>query len=50
MWQLSEKRDTLIAAKLNPNYSLWHSAVNRTGLELCVELMPAGLGVCRAQP
>lgn len=50
MWQFNEKMETLIAAKLDPNYSLWHSAVSRTELELCVELMPAGLGVCRAEP
>lgn len=35
MWQFNEKRETLIAAKPDPNYSLWHSAVSRTELEPC---------------
>lgn len=36
MWQFNEKMETLIAAKLDPNYSLWHSAANRTEMERCL--------------
>lgn len=36
MWQFNEKMETLIAAKLDPNYSLWHSAANRTEMESCL--------------
>lgn len=36
MWQFNEKMETLIAAKLAPNYSLWHSAANRPEMERCL--------------
>lgn len=36
MWQLNEKMETLIAAKLDPNYSPWHSAVHGTEMESCL--------------